>query len=61
LKSFILDEAKRLFKCITDKRDMAIFLIAHQHGLRAGEVGLLRLPDLDLTRWRIMRQRLMGS
>jgi site-specific recombinase XerD len=46
---------------ITDKRDKAIFLVAYRHGLRASEVGLLRVDDLDLKRLRIMLHRLKGS
>jgi integrase len=61
IKFLTLDETKRLFKWITDKRDKAIFLIAYRHGLRASEVGLLRVDDLDLKRLRIMLHRLKGS
>jgi type 1 fimbriae regulatory protein FimB len=61
IKFLTLDEAKRLFKLITSKRDKAIFLIAYRHGLRVSEVGLLRVDDLDLKRLRIMLHRLKGS
>ena len=56
-----LDETKRLFSRITDKRDKALFLTAYRHGLRASEVGLLRVDDLDLKRLKIMLHRLKGS
>ena len=56
-----LDETRRLFAAITDKRDKAIFLLAYRHGLRASEIGLLRVSDLDLKRFRIMLHRLKGS
>jgi type 1 fimbriae regulatory protein FimB len=56
-----LDETRQLFKRITDKRDKAIFLLAYRHGLRASEIGLLRVNDLDLKRLRIMLHRLKGS
>jgi type 1 fimbriae regulatory protein FimB len=61
IKFLTLDETKRLFAWITDKRDKAIFLIAYRHGLRASEVGLLRVSDLDLKTLRIMLHRLKGS
>jgi integrase len=47
IKFLTLDETKRLFSHITDKRDKAIFLNAYRHGLRASVVGLLRVEDLD--------------
>ncbi len=61
IKFLTLDETRRLFKCITDKRDKAMFLLAYRHGLRASEVGLLRVNDLDLKRLRVMLHRLKGS
>ncbi len=61
IKFLTLDETRRLFKCITDKRDKAIFLLAYRHGLRASEIGLLRVNDLDLKRLRVMLHRLKGS
>ena len=44
-----------------NKRDFALFLIAYRHGLRASEVGLLRVADLDLTHHRIKIHRLKKS
>ncbi len=61
IKFLTLDETRRLFACITDKRDKAIFLLAYRHGLRASEIGLLRESDLDLKRLRVMLHRLKGS
>ena len=61
IKFLTLDETKRLFSRISDKRDKAIFLPAYRHGLRASEVGLLRVEDLDLKRLKIMLHRLKGS
>jgi type 1 fimbriae regulatory protein FimB len=61
IKFLTLDETKRLFALITDKRDKAIFLLAYRHGLRASEIGLLRVSDLDLIRLRVMLHRLKGS
>jgi len=54
-------ELGRLFGVIKDKRDKAIFLVAFRHGLRASEVGRLRLSDLDLKRGRVVIHRLKGS
>ena len=42
-------------------RDRALFLIAYRHGLRASEVGLLRLDDLDFRALRLRVHRLKGS
>ncbi len=42
------DEVKRLFAAIKGKRDRALFNLAYHHGLRASEVGLLQITDLDL-------------
>ena len=42
-------------------RDRALFLIAYRHGLRASEVGLLRLEDLDFRALRLRVHRLKGS
>ena len=61
IKFLTLDETRQLFAGITDKRDKALFLLAYRHGLRASEVGLLRVSDLDLKRLRIMLHRLKGS
>jgi len=61
IKFLTLDETRRLFACIADKRNKAIFLIAYRHGLRASEIGLLRVDDLDLKRLRVMLHRLKGS
>jgi integrase len=58
IKFLTLDETRRLFKAITDKRDKAIFLLAYRHGLRASEIGLLQVSDLDLKRLRVMVHRL---
>jgi type 1 fimbriae regulatory protein FimB len=61
IKFLTLDETRRLFAGVTDKRDKAIFLLAYRHGLRASEIGLLRVNDLDLKRLRVMLHRLKGS
>ena len=61
IKFLTLDETKRIFSRISDKRDKAIFLTAYRHGLRASEVGLLRVEDLDLKRLKIILHRMKGS
>ena len=61
IKFLTLDETRRLFTEIIDKRDKAVFLIAYRHGLRASEIGLLRVSDLDLKRLKIVLHRLKGS
>jgi type 1 fimbriae regulatory protein FimB len=61
IKFLTLDETRRLFAAIADKRDKAIFLTAYRHGLRASEVGLLRVSDLDFQRLRLLLHRLKGS
>ena len=61
IKFFTLDEIKRLFAVISGKRDRAIFLIGYRHGLRASEIGLLQIQDVDFERQKIMIRRLKGS
>jgi type 1 fimbriae regulatory protein FimB len=61
IKFLTLDETRELFEWVNDKRDKAIFLIGYRHGLRASEIGLLRLSDVDFKRMRIMLHRLKGS
>ena len=61
IKFLTIDETKRLFSVIKDKRDRALFLVGYRHGLRASEIGLLRTNDLDLKRLRIMVHRVKGS
>lgn len=55
------DERRRLFKAITSPRDRAIFLTAYQYGLRASEIGLLYITDVDFKRNRIRITRLKRS
>jgi type 1 fimbriae regulatory protein FimB len=42
-------------------RNWAMILLAYRHGLRASEVCLLRLPDVDLKGGSISIRRLKGS
>jgi site-specific recombinase XerD len=55
------DEMRRLLGCIPSKRDYAIFLLAYRHGLRASEVGMLHVADLDLKQYRLRIHRLKNS
>jgi type 1 fimbriae regulatory protein FimB len=61
IKFLSVEEIKRLFSVIKHKRDKAIFLMAYRHGLRASEVGLINLDDIDFNKQRIMIHRLKGS
>jgi integrase len=54
-------ELKRLLSVIKSKRDRALFLVAYRHGLRASEVGMLRISDIDFERHRIQIHRRKGS
>ncbi len=55
------EEVQNLFSAIKTKRDRAIFAVAYRHGLRASEVGMLQLTDLDLKAARITINRVKGS
>jgi site-specific recombinase XerD len=61
IKFLTLSELGDLFHAIDDVRDRVIFLIAYRHGLRASEIGLLQVSDLDLKSLRIAVHRLKGS
>jgi site-specific recombinase XerD len=61
IKYLTQDELKRLFGVIASKRDKAIFLLTYYHGLRACEVGMLNLENIDLSRGRIRIVRAKGS
>ena len=54
-------ELRQLLAVITSKRDKALFLVAYRHGLRASEVGLLQMQDLNLEQYRLTIRRLKGS
>jgi len=61
IKFLTTDELKRLISAIRDKRDKAIFLTAYRHGLRASEVGLLHINDVDFKGLRITINRVSRS
>lgn len=50
IKYLTQDELARFFSKIRDRRDRAMFNIMYKHGLRASEVGLLKIDDVDLDR-----------
>jgi site-specific recombinase XerD len=54
-------ELRALFRVITRRRDRALFLVAYRHGLRASEVGLLQVDDLNLAQQRLTVHRLKRS
>lgn len=54
-------ELRSLLGVVRDPRDRAIFTVAFWRGLRASEVGLLRLSDLRLKEGRLYVRRLKGS
>jgi site-specific recombinase XerD len=55
------DEMRRLLGVIPSKRDYALVLLAYRHGLRASEVGMLHVADLDLKQYRLRIHRLKNS
>jgi integrase len=54
-------ELQRFFGVIPDDRDQALFALMYHHGLRVGEVLLLRRGDVDLERGRLLVRRLKGG
>src|ERR1700693_2307803 len=62
IKFLTLQETTRLFHRLASyRREKAIFLLSYRHGLRASEVGMLRIEDIDFRTLRIMIHRLKGS
>ena len=62
IKFLTLDELARLFIATrANARDRALFLVAYRHGLRASEVGLLRIDDIDFRALRLAVHRVKGS
>jgi len=61
IKYLTQEEVSRLFSKIQDKRDRAMFNTVYKYGLRASEVGLLKIDDVDLERRRIRIYRLKGG
>jgi type 1 fimbriae regulatory protein FimB len=61
IKFLTFDEIRRLLSVIKSKRDKALFLIGYRHGLRASEIGLLQVGDIDFKKLRLMIHRLKSS
>ena len=61
IKYLTQEELQGLLGVITNKRDKALYLLAYRHGLRACEVGMLRVEDVDLGRSRIRIDRAKHS
>lgn len=61
IKFLTSDELKRLISVVKDKRDKAIFVTAYRHGLRASEIGLLQINDVDFKGLRITIHRVKGG
>lgn len=51
----------KLLSKISNKRDKAMFTVAYCHGLRASEIGLLRVEDVSFEDMRIRIRRLKNS
>jgi integrase/recombinase XerD len=54
-------ELRAFFRVITRTRDRALFLLAYRHGLRASEVGLVHMDDLNFAQQRMTIHRLKRS
>jgi integrase len=61
IKYLTTAQLKSFLKVIESKRDYALFLLAYRHGLRASEIGLLRVADIDWTHHRLTVHRLKKS
>lgn len=67
IKYLLENEKTAFFHAITEdncrlqKRNLAIFLLACYCGLRASEIGLIRLSDVNMERREIYIRRLKGS
>jgi site-specific recombinase XerD len=64
IKFLTEEEIKRFFKVIAaggNKRDKALFLTGYRHGLRASEIKLLQVVDVDFQKMRLTVRRLKGS
>jgi len=61
VKYLTQEELTRFFAKIKAKRDRAMFNIIYKHGLRASEVRLLKIADIDLVQRRIKITRVKGG
>ena len=55
------DELRSLLGVIKSKRDLAIFKVAYRHALRASEIGMLEIVDVNFKQARITIRRLKDS
>jgi integrase/recombinase XerD len=60
-KYLTTEEIESLFSVIEDVRDGAIFRVAYHRGLRASEIGVLKLADYRPDVGRLYVRRLKGS
>ena len=61
IKHLSEQEIERLFRVIDKPRDRAMFRLMYHRGLRASEIGMLQMSDLDLANDKIEITRLKGS
>lgn len=61
IKYLTEDELRNFFTMVRDPRDRAIFMLAFWRGLRASEIGMLRLEDYRAKTGRLYIRRLKGS
>lgn len=61
IKYLSKDEIERLFLCIKDRRDKALFGLIYLYGLRLSEALLLKLSHVDLENKRILIHRAKGG
>ncbi len=61
VKYLTQEEVARFFSKLEGRRDRAMFNVTYKYGLRASEVGLLNVDDVDLDRRRIRIHRLKGG
>jgi len=61
IKYLSKEEIERLFSCIKDRRDKALFGLTYLYGLRISEALLLKLSHVDLENKRILIHRVKGG
>jgi len=61
VKNFTPHEIDLFFKAIDNPRDYAIFRLMYHRGLRASEIGMLQMSNVDMRAETISFDRLKGS
>lgn len=61
IKYLTQEEIRRFFSVIEDKRDRAMFRVLYHRGLRASEIAMIQMSDLNLVDERLEFSRLKGS